>query len=270
MDVAERENKNSEELQLSESPQGHINSSEEYNEESKEKAKEPCESIHYGEDAFHDVMPLCEVACIITTPTGKLLKCRTKYIGLHSNNVLLLEMPAISPKEKSQFMHRGYTIKACVISSKGEGARVYFKTNIEYVLSGGGNDLLLVTLPKATQVVVGLRESARLEIGLDGHLAPSKQNFPCQIRDISQHGCLIVIERGNSNYQVGSLVELKIIADDQEKDAIDETLQAVVKNVSKTSCYLKYGVKFEDTSLDYVSTLIENLNFCSIQQKFTL
>jgi|GEM_PF-573202 len=227
-------------------------------------------SIRYGEDAFLNVMPLCEVACIITTPTGKLLKCRTKYIGLHSNNVLLLEMPTVSAKEKSQFMHRGYTIKACVISSKGEGARVYFKTNIEYVLSGGGNDLLLVTLPKATQVVVGLRESARLEIGLEGILAPSKQKFPCQIRDISQHGCLIVVERGNSNYRVGSLIELKIIADAQEKDAIDETLQAVVKNISKTSCYLKYGVKFEEKSLDYVATLIENLNFCSIQQKFTL
>jgi len=227
-------------------------------------------SIRYGEDAFLEVMPLCEVACIVTTPTGKILKCKTKYVGLHSNNVLLLEMPTISPKEKSQFMQRGYSIKACVISSKGEGARVYFKTNIEYVLSGGSNDLLLVTLPKATQVVVGLRESARLEIGLKGILAPSDQQYPCQIRDISQHGCLIVIERGNSNYRVGSLIALKITAYDQEKDAIDETLQAVVKNVSKTGRYIKYGVKFEDESLDYVNALIEGLNFCSIQQKFTL
>lgn len=225
-------------------------------------------SIRYGEDAFLNIMPLCEVACIVTTPTGKVLRCRTKYIGLHSNNILLMEMPDISPKEKSAFMQRGYSIKACVISSKGEGARVYFKSNVEYVLSGGETDLLLISLPKATQVVVGLRESARLEIALSGVLSPSEQKYPCEIRDISQHGCLIVVERGCSNYRVGHSVELKI--NTEQKDQDDVMLQAVVKNVTKTGRYKKYGVKFEQDGLDYVNSLIEGLNFCSLQQKFTL
>ncbi|AIW16783.1 PilZ domain-containing protein [Vibrio tubiashii] len=270
MDVAEKKNENLEELQLSDSPQQQANSPENQPQDRMDKSAEPSGSIHYGEDAFLNVMPLCEVACIVTTPTGKILKCRTKYIGLHSNNILLLEMPTVSPKEKSQFMQRGYLLKACVISSKGEGARVYFKSKIEYVLSGGENDLLLVTLPKATQVVVGLRESARLEISLDGILAPAGSKYLCQIRDVSQQGCLIVVDRGKTNYRVGSLVELKIHSIDEESPAVDEVLKAVVKNVSKTSHYVKYGVKFEDESLEYVSALIEGLNFCSMQQKFTL
>lgn len=238
--------------------------------ENKGKSEELSSSIRYGEDAFQDVMPLCEVACIITTPTGKVLRCRTKYIGLHSNNILLMEMPDISAKEMSLFMQRGYAIKACVISSKGEGARVYFKSKIEYVLSGGDNELLLITLPKATQVVVGLRESARLEISLDGILAPDSHKYLCQIRDISQQGCLIVVDRGKTNYSVGSVIELKVFSRGDGNDEDSEVLRAVVKNVNKTSHYRKYGVKFDDDSLEYVNNFIEALNFCSVQQKFTL
>lgn len=240
------------------------------NHENVEKNEEPSSLIRYGEDAFQDVMPLCEVACIITTPTGRVLKCRTKYIGLHSNNILLMEMPDISAKEMSLFMQRGYSIKACVISSKGEGARVYFKSKIEYVVSGGENNLLLITLPKATQVVVGLRESARLEIRLDGLLSPEKHKYLCQIRDISQHGCLIVVDREKTNYNVGSVIKLKVFSGSDGAEDDSELLRAVVKNVSKTSHYRKYGVKFDDDCLEFVASFIEGLNFCSIQQKFTL
>jgi len=227
-------------------------------------------SIRFGEDAFQDVLPLCEVACIVTTPTGKVLKCRTRYIGLHSKNILLLEMPPVSAQEMSLFMQRGYSIKACVISSKGEGARVYFKSKIEYVLNGGEAELLLITLPKATQVVVGLRSSARLEIGLEGLLSPSKHKYACQVRDISQHGCLIVVDRNKTNYRVGSVIELEINHATAVDLGADKILKAIVKNVSKTSHYHKYGVQFDDDSLDYASKLIEGLQFCSLQQKFTL
>ncbi|WP_394126910.1 PilZ domain-containing protein [Vibrio hepatarius] len=225
-------------------------------------------SIRYGEDAFQDVLPLCEVACIVTTPTGKVLRCRTKYVGLHSNNVLLLEMPTVTAKEMSLFMQRGYSIKACVISSKGEGARVYFKSKIEYVLNGGDTELLLISVPKSTQVVVGLRASARLEISLDGVLSPNKHKYPCQIRDISQHGCLIVVDRTKTSYRQGSVIELTIDANSDESEG--KVLTAIVKNVSKTSHYHKYGVQFDDDSLAHAGSLIDGLQFCSLQQKFTL
>ncbi|KJY84494.1 hypothetical protein TW81_02905 [Vibrio galatheae] len=228
-------------------------------------------AIHYGEDAFSNIMPLCEVACIVTTPTGKTLRCKTKYVGLHTNNVLLLELPNVSPKEKSQFMQRGYGIKACVISSKGEGARVYFKSKIEYVLSGGDSDLLLVGFPKATQVVVGLRESARLEVDLEGMISPNEHRYPCQLRDISQQGCLLVVERGKSNYRMGSIFDFKVLSSDESnKPYTEKQFSAVVRNVTKTNHYVRYGVKFEEECLKSVSELIEGLQFCSIQHKFTL
>ncbi|MCG7490410.1 PilZ domain-containing protein [Vibrio sp. Of14-4] len=242
----------------------------EHEESSKSGPTETASTIRHGEDAFDTVMPLCDVACVISTPTGKFLKCRTKYIGLHSKSILLLEMPTVSPQEKLVYMRQGYPLQACVISPKGEGARVYFKTKIEYVLSGGDTDILLVTLPASTQVVVGLRESVRLEINLNGVLDPEDKKYPCQIRDISQQGCLIVVDRDKANYRIGSLVHLSMCSSNKDVPVIEETLKAVVKNVSKIGRYYKYGVKFEDESLEGVSSLIEGLNFCALQQKFML
>ncbi|WP_341659973.1 hypothetical protein [Vibrio sp.] len=61
------------------------------------------ESIQCGEDVFSDVKPLNEVAFFIMTPTGKIFKGKTKYVGLHSNNLMLLEPPNASPKELAVF-----------------------------------------------------------------------------------------------------------------------------------------------------------------------
>ncbi|GLT17857.1 hypothetical protein GCM10007938_16350 [Vibrio zhanjiangensis] len=246
------------------------NSSSEKLNEFERSTVDTSSSIRYGEDAFDSVMPLCDVACVVSTPTGKILKCRTKYIGLHSQSILLMEMPVVSPREKLVFMRQGYPLQACVISSKGEGARVYFKSKIEYVVSGRNTELLLVTLPSATQVVVGLRESARLEINLVGILDPSDKKYSCQIRDISQQGCLIVVDRDCASYRIGSSINLNICSSNQEVQAVEGTLQAVVKNVSKIGRYYKYGVQFEQQSLQAVGSLIESLDFCALQHKFTL
>ena len=135
------------------------------------------ESIQCGEDVFSDVKPLSEVAFFIMTPTGKIFKGKTKYVGLHSNNLMLLETPNASPKELAVFFQRGFPIKACAISESGGGARIYFKSKVEYVIDAGDNSLFLISLPMATQVASGLRESARLELALDGVLAPKSHNF---------------------------------------------------------------------------------------------
>ncbi len=231
------------------------------------KPQEPNACIKYGEDVFANLTPLCEVACIVTTPTKKTLKCRTKYIGMHSNNVLLLEMPDVTAQELAVFMNRGYQIQACVVGDKGEGARIYFKSKIEYVLNGGGSGILLVTLPKATQIVLGLRESARLELTLDAILDPDGHRYLCQIRDISRSGCLIVLDRMTSNYRVGNLITLALLTEDFQTP---KALRAIIKNVEHTSQYKKYGAQFEQCSIEYVKTLIEKLSFCHIQQKFEL
>ena len=49
-----------------------------------------------------------------------------------------------------------------------------------------------------------------------------------------------------------------------------EVLEAVVRNVKTTDRYNKIGVKFEESSLESVSNLIDNLHFYRMSQEFTL
>ncbi|CAM3778361.1 PilZ domain-containing protein [Vibrio aquimaris] len=228
------------------------------------------ESVQYGEDVFSDVKPLSEVVFFIMTPTGKIFKGKTKYVGLHSNNFMLLETPNASPKELAVYFQRGFPIKACVISESGGGARIYFKSKVEDVIAAGENSLFLISLPLATQVTSGLRESARLELALDGILAPTSHNFSCQVRDISSHGCLVVLERDLAKHRVGDVISLRIEDKSGEELVSSEVLEAVVRNVKTTGRYNKIGVKFEETSLEPVANLIDNLHFCRMSQKFTL
>ncbi|MBU2896704.1 PilZ domain-containing protein [Vibrio hepatarius] len=228
------------------------------------------ESICYGEDVFSDIRPLSEVAFFIMTPTGKTFKGKTKYVGLHSNNLMLLETPNASPKEMAVYFQRGFPIKACVISESGGGARIYFKSKVEYVLEAGDNSLFLISLPLATQVAFGLRESARLELILGGVLAPKSNKLSCQVRDISSQGCLVVLEKDLTKHKVGDVVSLRIEDTGGEESVSSDILEAVVRNVKTTGRYSKIGVQFEENSLEPVANLIDNLNFCRMSQKFTL
>ncbi|NOH78424.1 PilZ domain-containing protein [Vibrio sp. RE86] len=227
-------------------------------------------SICYGEDAFQNILPQCEVTGIVTTPTGKVLKFRTKYIGFHANNIIMIETPSISASDLSQYICRSYIITACITSSKGSGERVYFKSTIEYLLTGGNTSLILIKLPHAAQVVTGLRENARLDINLPATLFSNPNNYSCNLNNISRTGCLIVIEKGKIHYKVGSVVNLKILDNGDGEGNDDLSVQAVVKNISQTQRYEKVGVRFEDECVDKISALIERLHYCSVEQKFML
>lgn len=49
-----------------------------------------------------------------------------------------------------------------------------------------------------------------------------------------------------------------------------DVLEAVVRNIKTTGRYSKIGVQFEESSLEPVANLIDNLHFCRMSQKFTL
>ncbi|MGF1753171.1 flagellar brake protein [Vibrio makurazakiensis] len=225
-------------------------------------------TIVYGEDAFVHVSPLSEFAFNVATPTGNTLRCRSKFIGIHSNNLLLLEKPDVSPQDFALFFQRGYPIKACAISQKGEGARIYFKSKIEYVVQAGPNCILFISLPTATQVKQGLRSDARLEITLSGILAPDKQKYLCEVRDISESGCQIVTDRAVNEYNVGHGVDIKILDNDKSEDS--PILSGIVKNKKLSSQYWKYGVQFNDQSLDKAKEITERLNFDLSEHRFIL
>lgn len=205
-----------------------------------------------GEDAFAQVSSMSDMAYNITTPTGKTLRCRSKYIGMHSNNLLFIESPLVTPQEFAVFFQRGYPIKACAISQKGEGARIYFKSKIEYVVQAGMNSVVIVSLPSATQIDYKLRSEARLEISLEGILEPEERKFLCEIRDISAQGCQVVVNRNAREYKVGNPIELQILSDNMP------TVQGIVKNKKRSNQYWKYGVLFDESCRQSSKDLVEN------------
>ncbi|WP_070963852.1 PilZ domain-containing protein [Vibrio sonorensis] len=232
------------------------------------RMEEPLTQVKYGEDAFCHVVPLSEAAFQVATPTGKALKCRSKYVGIHSKNLLLFEMPDVSPKDVAIFFQRGYVITACVISSIGGGERIYFKSKIEYVVQAGDNSIFLVTLPSATQTAGGLRAEARLQISLDGVLDPNGRKQICKIKDISRQGCLLQIERDICHLKVNDAVEITVF--DTDDHSTSSTLTGQVKNKKSSAQYCKLGILFEEESLDSSSALVERLHFCRVTQQFSL
>ncbi|MCL9780175.1 flagellar brake protein [Vibrio sp. S4M6] len=217
-----------------------------------------------GEDAFAQVNAMSDMAYNISTPTGKTLRCRSKYIGMHSNNLLFIESPVVTPQEFAVFFQRGFPIKACAISQKGEGARIYFKSKIEYVVQAGLNSIVIVSLPSATQVDYNLRSEARLEIALEGILEPEERKFLCEIRDISANGCQIVVSRTANEYKVGNHIELQILSDNSP------VVQGVIKNKKRSNQYWKYGVQFEETCQETSIELVEKLRFDQSIHKYLL
>ncbi|WP_295899178.1 PilZ domain-containing protein [uncultured Vibrio sp.] len=225
-------------------------------------------SVVYGEDAFNRVNPLSDVAFVISTPTGKSLKCRSKFIGIHPNSLLVLEKPKVSPQDFGVFFQRGYSIKACAIAEKGAGARVYFKSKIEYVVEAGPECLVLITLPKATQMAAGLRSDARLEISLEGLLDPEGHKYLCQIRDISNTGCQVVTDRETNKYKLGNVIEIKIHdSDSPDKSAV---VIGIVKNKKLSSQYWTYGIQFDEPSQEVASELLDKLSFDHEKHQFLL
>ncbi|WP_394246731.1 PilZ domain-containing protein [Vibrio profundi] len=233
-----------------------------------EAAANDAGSIVYGEDAFLHVSSLSEFAFNVSTPTGNTLLCRSKFTGIHSNNLLVLEKPDVTPQEFAVFFQRGYPIKACAISQKGEGARIYFKSKIEYVVQAGPHCIIFISLPKAAQVKQGLRSEARLEITLSGLIAPDKQKYLCEIRDISESGCQVVTDRAVNEYNVGNFIDLKILSSDDSEES--PTLSGVIKNKKLSSQYWKYGVQFDEKSIDLARSLTEQLSFDLSEHRFVL
>lgn len=223
-------------------------------------------SIMHGEDAFSLISPLSDIAFNITTPTGKSIKCSSKFIGIHSNNLLLIEKPNISAQDFALYFQRGYSIRACALCKKGEGARVYFKSKIEYVVQAGENCIFLISLPTATQIAKGPRIEARLEVSLQGQLGPNK--YECKISDISEHGCRLVTDRNINDYKVGCIIEICIISDDEcTKNTI---LKGTIKNRRQSSRYWKYGLQFNEKSQMVSSLLLDKLSFDHSKQCFQL
>ncbi len=233
--------------------------------------------IRYGEDVFTHVCPLSEVALHVSTPTGKSIKCSSKFVGLHSKHLLLFEMPKLSPNALATYFQRGYVIRACVISGLGDAQKIYFKSKVEYVIQAGDVAMFLVSVPTSAQIAGGLRSEARLQITLDGTVDPHGRCLPCMLKDISPSGCLLQIERQFADYKIGQQLQFSLSnptseSDENEHESQDQKilLSATVMNQKQGTHSVKYGMKFSQGARKAMENVITKIEFCRETQRFLI
>ncbi|MCL9782477.1 PilZ domain-containing protein [Vibrio sp. S4M6] len=221
-----------------------------------------------GEYAMSLVSSSSEIAFYVAAANNETLRCRTKYIGVHSQNLLLLESPPISPDKFSQFIKKGHRVKACALSQRGEGAKIYFKSAIEHIMPLGKKSILFISLPKEAHIKYGIRAEARLEIALNGVVNPESNSSQCEIRDFSGRGCQMFIALDQEEYQKEDPVELQIQDDSHTEDSI--RLQGVIKNKKRSNQYWKYGVMISEESNEAAQDMLERLSFDQALHHFLL
>lgn len=227
-------------------------------------------AILKGEDALSLVSSLNEIAFYVASTGRKPLKCRSKYIGLHSSNFVLFETPELSQEQFQLYFQKGAPVKACALSQRGEGARIYFRSQIEFIMpmEGTGKSIIAVGLPASADVVHGLRSEARLEISVAGILDPETHKHPCQIRDFSANGCQIFIDKKHTNYKLGDKIDIQFVDSPDGDESL--ILHGVVKNKKRSNQYWKYGVQFDDESREKATELMDKLSFDESQVRYLL
>ena len=130
------------------------------------------ESPINSSDAIDMVSHSSEFIIDLVTPIGTRYVGKTKFIGRHSDNFLLLELPNITEGELDYFFQEGFRMEVKAISTKGEGALISFRSRVINVMLAPIG-MLMISQPSMMKITQ-LREDTRYDV-------------------ISEHNCLLNI-----------------------------------------------------------------------------
>lgn len=221
-----------------------------------------------GEIALSLASSLSDMACCVFPPNQEGIRCRMKYIGIHSSNLIVVEPASTQNGTINKEIQVGYQVKVCMLSPRGEGTKVFFRTTIRHIAPLGKRCLLFLSLPKQAKVKHGIRTEARLEIVLRGIIAPSDQAIDCEVHDFSAKGCQILLSLDEPLYDKGEGVALQIC--DELAPGELHLLQGRIKNTTRSNQYRKYGLKFLSESYGVASALLDRMSFDAARHHFML
>lgn len=197
-----------------------------------------------------------ELTLSIITPVGTKFLCQTAFIGTHSNSHMLIETPQVSTNDLSYFFQPGFWIHIRAISSRGEGAKIYFRCQLQHLISEPAA-LLILSMPSALQISA-LRQEPRYEVNLSAKLIDGQQKLECQLKDLSQHGCCIATSPLSRQIEIKSPIHLEVYTNPTSRQAIT-SLTGTVCNTQRSSHYARYGLKFDEAGHNNAKTLLESL-----------
>ncbi|NOH78241.1 flagellar brake protein [Vibrio sp. RE86] len=209
-------------------------------------------------DALSMIEHGSELTMGISTPVGTTFRCKTSFIGTHSDNLVLVELPKVSEDDLNFFFQSGFWVTVRAISPRGEGAIVHFRSQIQHATKSPV-PLLTLSIPQTMQVTQ-LRKEPRFEVNLTARALSNSHKLDCEIRDLSKGGCRFVTPPLSRPFQVGDEVSLNVQIT-TAKGIHFEPLFGRVCNLQRSLHYARYGMEFTDHGKNNAKLLLGHLKF---------
>lgn len=216
-------------------------------------------------DALAMVEHGSELTLNVTTPVGSKFLATTKFIGSHSNNCILIEIPNVSSDDLDFFFQEGFWLTVRAFSHRGEGALIHFRSQIQYK-TGEPFPLLVISTPSTMQITQ-LRKETRYEVNLSAKIIFNDQRSDCEIRDLSKSGCRFVTSPTSRPIQISDTISLELTPRNYNGPLI-APLKGMVCNLQKSTHYARYGVKFDDIGKLNAKSLLGKLKFDGTKLRF--
>lgn len=208
-------------------------------------------------DAMAMVEHGSEVTLNVTTPVGTKFITTSTFVGCHSNNTALIEVPNISDEDLKFYFQEGFWINVKAYSHRGEGAVIPFKAQLQHRL-GDPYPILVLNLPNTMQVFQ-LRKEVRYEVNLKARVRLDEYRSECEIRDLSRSGCRFVTSPMSRPLQVGDRITLDLTMPSDGR--LLAALNGRICNLQKSTHYARYGMEFDEVGKTNAKSLLSHLKF---------
>ncbi len=208
-------------------------------------------------DAMAMVEHGSEVTLNVTTPVGTKFITTSTFVGCHSNNTALIEVPNISDEDLKFYFQEGFWINVKAYSHRGEGAVIPFRAQLQHRL-GDPYPILVLSLPNTMQVFQ-LRKEVRYEVNLKGRVRLDEYRSECEIRDLSRSGCRFVTSPMSRPLQVGDRITLDLTMPSDGR--LLAPLNGRICNLQKSTHYARYGMEFDEVGKTNAKSLLSHLKF---------
>lgn len=199
-----------------------------------------------------------ELTLNVSTPVGTKFLATTKFIGTHSDNCILIEVPEVPSDDLRFFFQEGFWMTARAYSLRGEGALIHFRSQIHHTV-GEPFPIIVLSTPSTMQVTQ-LRKETRYEVNLSSRVIFDDQRMNCEIRDLSKSGCRFVTSPTSRPIQVADRVSIEITPENYNGPLIPP-LRGIVCNLQRSTHYARYGVEFDDIGKANAKNLLSKLKF---------
>ncbi|CAH0530237.1 flagellar brake domain-containing protein [Vibrio hippocampi] len=199
-----------------------------------------------------------DITITITTPVGTSFRCNSQFIGCHTDNKILIEIPNIDDSDVKYFFQEGFWLTIRAISQRGEGGVVQFRSQLMHIIEEPIR-LLALSVPQSMQVT-NLRKEPRYDLNLGGQLEVGERRVQCELRDMSKSGCRFILPALGKSLDIGQPVAIHVQSS-AGKSRFFPPLSGLICNLQKFNHYIAYGIKFDTPGERNGKALLAQLKF---------